>query len=266
MGLIILVPLLMVLDFFGAEITDGYVVGNIEYSSLYKETLNKNITKNNNGYVSLERILYFYLVDDSLSFSEIYEDNLDSDLLQMKPISEVCELSKYKVLDICKDNYFIEGSQINELQLKPFSPPIDFSKSTITSYFMEERYVNDVYGVHNAWDLAAPNQTPVYSVCDGTVKSVSFLSTENTPNQNELGNKVVINCELDETIYEVLYLHLYPSSNKVNVGDKVVKNQEIASVGNTGYSTGPHLHLNAKLNGVDIDIMSLISFVDEEES
>ena len=58
--LIILIPVLMILDFFGANITDGYVEDNMEYAEQYKSVVNKNL-KNSNGYVSLERILYFYL-------------------------------------------------------------------------------------------------------------------------------------------------------------------------------------------------------------
>ena len=76
----------MLMDFFGANITDGYVENNSEYSERYKTVLNKNI-KTGNGYVSLSRILYFYLADDSLSFNEIYTDNLDTDTKKQKSIS-----------------------------------------------------------------------------------------------------------------------------------------------------------------------------------
>ena len=84
-GLIIIVPILMLLDFFGADITDDYIEGNQEYASEYMEVAKKFISTGK-GYVSLNRILYFYLEDDSLSFEEIYQDNLDQDLKQIKPI------------------------------------------------------------------------------------------------------------------------------------------------------------------------------------
>ena len=66
-GIIILVPVLMVLDFFGANITDNYVENNIDYADKYKEAVNMAL-KNNKGYVPLTRILYFYLEDEEQSF------------------------------------------------------------------------------------------------------------------------------------------------------------------------------------------------------
>ena len=49
MFLIILIPVLMVLDFFGANITDNYVENNMDYADMYLEATNKAI-KNNFGY------------------------------------------------------------------------------------------------------------------------------------------------------------------------------------------------------------------------
>jgi hypothetical protein len=49
----------MILDFFGANITDNYVENNMDYADMYKETVNKAL-KNGYGYVPLNRILYFY--------------------------------------------------------------------------------------------------------------------------------------------------------------------------------------------------------------
>ena len=93
MGLIIIIPCLMLMDFFGANVTDGFVENNSEYAETYKSVLNQNI-KTGKGYVSLERVLYFYLASDSLSMHEIYTDNLDSETKKQKTISEVCEMKK----------------------------------------------------------------------------------------------------------------------------------------------------------------------------
>ena len=258
MGLIILVPILMLLDFFGANVTDGYVESNMDYAERYKDVLNRNITKKQNGYVSLERILYFYLEDDSFTFDEIYTDNLDSDLKQILPISEVCEKDKYKHLEGCKN---LDEEQINVVQSKPFSSPVDLSNVTITSFFMEERIVFEKNDIHKAWDLAIANQSNVYSVCDGTVTKVSFLYDKNETDINGSGgNQIEIECNVDDLNYDVLYAHLYPNSNKVNVGDKTKQGQLIAGVGTTGYSTGPHLHFEVKLDNNYVDGMSLIDF------
>ena len=119
-GMIILIPCLMVMDFFGANITDGYIENNSEYSEKYKTVLNKNI-KSGNGYVSLSRILYFYLANDQLSFNEIYQDNLDSETKKQKSITDVCTLDKYKNLSVCSTTEISNSNQVDEEMLKPFS-------------------------------------------------------------------------------------------------------------------------------------------------
>ena len=267
MGLIIIIPCLMLMDFFGANVTDGFVENNSEYADTYKSVLNQNI-KTGKGYVSLERVLYFYLASDSLSMHEIYTDNLDSETKKQKTISEVCEMKKYINLPVCSDSEIESSGQINEEQLKPFNAPLKISDMKVTSFFMEERIVYGNADVHKAWDFSASNNTPVYATCEGVVTQVSFKYSTNTIDKNGGGgNQIKIKCENDEeTTYEVWYAHLYPNSAKVKVGDKVKGWQQIAEVGTTGYSTGPHLHYQVSLNGSYIDGMSLIDFTNEDSS
>lgn len=262
LGMIILVAACMLLDFFGINATDGYVENNMDYATEYRRVLNDNLVNSINGYVSLERILYFYTAIDDISFDEIYKDNLDKELKQMSPISEVCMLEKYKHLDICKTEELEESGQIDDLQAKPFVSPVNISKVSITSFFMEERKINNSFSVHMAWDLGAPAETPVYSVCDGTVEALSFPYENNVMNKNDMsgGNKITISCDVDDLVYTVLYAHLYPFSNRVSKGDKICAGQQIAAIGQTGYSTGNHLHYQVSLNGAFVDGFSLIDF------
>ena len=262
MGLVILIPVLMVLDFFGANITDNYVENNMDYADMYKETLNKAI-KAGYGYVPLNRILYFYLEDDKLTFYDIYRDNIDLEDNRLKEISEVCTLPKYRIYDGCKE---IDKDQVDEIQNKPFSPPVDFSKVTVTSFFMEERIVFGKQDVHSAWDLAGGNKTPVKAVCDGTIKKVSFPFKENvTDKTGGGGNQIYLECPVDEDVtYTVIYAHLYPGTSKVREGQSVKAGDELAGIGTTGYSTGPHLHYQVKYNGENVDGMSLIDFSDKK--
>lgn len=260
LGFIILIPVLMVLDFFGANVTDGYVENNSQYASAYKHVLNSNL-KSGNGYVSLDRILYFYLENDQLTFSQIYADNLDNTLKQVKPISEVCKTNRYSIYYVCNENEIVSSGQIDVVQNKPFSSPLDFDKLSVTSIFMEERIIYGEANIHSAWDFGAPAQTPVYSVCDGEVIDKSFPYTTNTIDKNgSAGNYIKIKCIVDDLEYSVLYGHLFPNSSKVNIGDKVTQWQQIAGVGTTGYSTGNHLHYQVSLNGQTIDGLSLVDF------
>lgn len=259
----VLAAILIVLDFFGTSSTDGYVENNMAYAEDYKKVLNENI---NNGYVSLERILYFYLARDDYSFSKIYNDNLDYDTKRMKPISEICLEEDYKNISGCNTFEMKYGKQINEYQAKPFGKPIDFSEVSVTSFFMEQRIVFGSYDIHKAWDFAAPAETEVLSVCDGTIKDISFPYQKNeTDTAGGYGNNIVLNCKLDDENYNVIYAHLYPNSTELKIGDEVYKGQVIASVGTTGHSTGNHLHYQVqKESGTNVDGMSLIEFSDVE--
>ena len=203
----------MVLDFFGANVTDGYVENNSQYASAYKHVLNSNL-KSGNGYVSLDRILYFYLENDQLTFSQIYADNLDNTLKQVKPISEVCKTNRYSIYYVCNENEIVSSGQIDVVQNKPFSSPLDFDKLSVTSIFMEERIIYGEANIHSAWDFGAPAQTPVYSVCDGEVIDKSFPYTTNTIDKNgSAGNYIKIKCIVDDLEYSVLYGHLFPNSS-----------------------------------------------------
>lgn len=86
---------------------------------------------------------------------------------------------------------------------------------------------------HRAIDFAVPVGTPLYSPFNGTVVEVSY-------NKNG-GNLIRIYNE--EQTKGVGLFHL--SESKVKVGDKVTKGQLVALSGNTGRSTGPHVHFEA---------------------
>ena len=173
-------------------------------------------------------LLYFYLANNKLSYDKIYQDNIDPDTNKLIEISRVCEANNYSVLSVCKKDSIEESGQIDEEQNKPFHVPVNFKNITVTSIFMEQRIVFGEEDVHSAWDLAGANQTPVYSVCDGTITKVSFTQTENVTNKNASGgNMIYLECEVDDIIYEVSYAHLYPNSSKVKSGDKVTAGQHI---------------------------------------
>ncbi len=93
-------------------------------------------------------------------------------------------------------------------------------------------------GLHptNAVDLAKPSGSPVYAADSGRVTKV-FAGGWG----GGYGNHVVVTHD-DGVI--TLYAHL--SRSLVSKGDKVNKGEEIALSGNTGRSTGPHLHFEVR--------------------
>lgn len=259
-GLFVLVACLFTFNFFGSTVTDGYIEGNAEYAERYIAVVRKNV-KEGNGYVSLSRILYFYLANDKLTFDEIYTDNLDPELKQERTISDVCSREKYKKLYVCSSSEIEKSGQVNTIQNKPLTLPLDKSSFTITSYFKEERVIYGKANVHSAWDFAAPAQTEVKSSCAGKVIQVSFPYSSNTPDPNDGGggNHIKVQCDGDDNI-SILYAHLFPNSSKVKVGDTVSQGQVLAGVGTTGNSTGNHLHFQVYKDNNVVDAMSLVDF------
>lgn len=97
---------------------------------------------------------------------------------------------------------------------------------------------------HNGVDIAgsAIYGKPIVASADGQVSLASY-------NSGGYGNYVMINHGKDSsgTNYTTLYAHM--SSRAVSTGQWVTKGQIIGYVGSTGYSTGPHLHFEIRVNG-----------------
>lgn len=89
---------------------------------------------------------------------------------------------------------------------------------------------------HNGVDLAAPNGTPVLAAAEGTV-----IIARSSGYNGGYGLYIVIS-HANGT--QTLYSHL--STVNVSVGSRVSKGEVIGRVGNTGKSTGPHLHFEVR--------------------
>lgn len=95
---------------------------------------------------------------------------------------------------------------------------------------------------HDAIDIGAPIGTPVYSVKEGTVITASWGYNGGRGNyiMVDHGNGLVTRYQHLNDIY-------------VSVGQSVSKGQNIAAVGNTGASSGPHLDYAIYVNGKTVD-------------
>ena len=89
---------------------------------------------------------------------------------------------------------------------------------------------------HQGIDVAAPTGTPVYATADGVVSKAET--------SGGWGKIVVL-------IHAEGYLTTYAHLDEILAlnGSKVKKGEVIGKVGNTGQSTGPHLHYEVRLNG-----------------
>lgn len=91
---------------------------------------------------------------------------------------------------------------------------------------------------HKGMDISTRSQIiPIYATASGTVVTANFDSG--------YGNQVIID---HGNGFTTLYAHC--NELMVNAGDEVKKGDIIATTGNTGWSTGIHLHYEIMLNGI----------------
>lgn len=260
-AMVILICVLMIFDFFGTKLTKEKVQDNAEYADAYISAVNKYLK---DGYVPLQRLLYFHLEDPSLTLDGLYTMNQNKEQKTAKEIGVVCEDQRVKNMSVCTESSIAENKEYLEVSTGHFNLPLD-TNFTVTSFFNEQRVIYGESNVHGGWDLAAPAQTPVYSVCSGTVDRVRFTQNQNIPydqSGNNVGNLITIKCDEDyDDTYYVVFAHLYPNSAKVKEGDKVHHWTQVAEVGTTGHSTGNHLHYQVEnSNREKIDGMQFIDF------
>lgn len=102
--------------------------------------------------------------------------------------------------------------------------------------------VHPIYGtgrMHYGVDFANSIGTPVVSAADGVVSYAAPFST--------YGNVVMVTHNIDGQTFTSLYAHL--NNIGASVGQSVSKGQQIGTLGNTGNSTGPHLHFEIHVGG-----------------
>ena len=105
----------------------------------------------------------------------------------------------------------------------------------IRTYTITSRFGSRWGRLHAGVDFAAATGTKIYASDGGTVTYSGW--------KNSFGYVVIIN---HGSLYETYYAHC--SKLLVSAGDKVYQGQNIALVGNTGNSTGPHLHFEIRYN------------------
>ena len=167
--------------------------------------------------------IFYYSIDQEQELDDI--DALLDELLSVAP-----ELSK--VLSRDKEN------MEDHIYLMEHTPDIWPTWGMITSLFGERRGSH----IHKGLDIANSVGTRISATASGVVIFAGW--------HGGYGRKVIVyhGTGLNDVTYSTVYAHL--SKIYVKVGDEVKKDDIIGAMGNTGYSTGPHLHYEVLVNGI----------------
>lgn len=132
---------------------------------------------------------------------------------------------------------------------KPVPPSIGtgtFSNPTSRGY-ITSNFGSRSLGWHNGIDIGIPMRTDVYAADGGQVIFAGYKGT--------YGKLVMIDHGANKVSY---YAH--NDSLKVSAGERVFKGQLIALSGNTGRSTGPHLHFEVRINGQPVNPKKFVNY------
>ena len=179
------------------------------------------------------------------SFSILYEKHLldgeeveDGEIAAAEFVNRGTTYRAYRYTDESghTDYYTLEGKSLHKAFLRT---PVELAR--ISSYFNPRRRhpILNVIRAHKGIDYAAPTGTPIKATGAGRV---IYRGTK-----GQYGKVIVLR---HGNIYTTLYAHMSRYARGTSVGRTVRQGQTIGYVGNTGLSTGPHLHYEFRVNGV----------------
>ncbi len=161
-----------------------------------------------------------------------------------------------KKLDVLTKRLAIQSQSLDEivqlaknkealLEAIPAIQPIknDDLKRTASGYGMRYHPIHKRRKMHNGMDFSAPRGTEVFATGKARVKKAKLVAG--------YGNLIVLDHGFG---YETYYAHL--KEIKVRRGQRVGRGEVIGTVGNTGVSTGPHLHYEVRKNDRPVNPMN----------
>jgi murein DD-endopeptidase MepM/ murein hydrolase activator NlpD len=181
----------------------------------------------------------------TVSFEErVLEDGRVVDTGTIKAASLFLSGEMYAVVrDVASDGTVRYFDEKGSMPTKSFLRyPVQFTR--IGSMFSTARFhpILQISRPHNGVDFSAPIGTPVRSVGDGIVVHSGYSATT--------GYMVRI---AHDSRYVTEYMHLSKISNDARKGARVRRGEVIGNVGNTGLSSGPHLHFGLFDRGSYVD-------------
>lgn len=186
-------------------------------------------------------------IEVNFDLKNVEIDTMHKTTFLIKENSKKTLLTTVKVIDKTKKSkfgYSYSSNLGNNLQTEyeeDFSYSLPFLKGN--SFTLDQGYNGKFsHQNENSLDFKMPVGTPITAVREGVVVKIVQNNVLVCPKKEcAKYNNFIIIYHNDGTFTE--YTHLKKNGAKVKVGDKVTEGQIIACSGNTGWSSGPHLHL-----------------------
>lgn len=140
------------------------------------------------------------------------------------------------------DYYNAKGQSVRKALLKT---PVDGARIT-SGFGMRNHPVLGYSKMHKGVDFAAPIGTPVYAAGDGVIEKAGPWSS--------YGNYLRIR---HTNTYSTAYGHLSGYAKGISSGVRVRQGQVVAYSGNTGRTTGPHLHYEVLMSGEQVNPLKI---------
>ncbi|MDD3021271.1 MAG: peptidoglycan DD-metalloendopeptidase family protein [Alphaproteobacteria bacterium] len=156
---------------------------------------------------------------------------------------------RYETLDGHVDYYTQDGKSIRK-SAGLMKTPVSFGRMS-SGFGVRQHPVLGYTRMHKGVDFAAPKGTKIFAAGDGVIERASRLGT--------FGNYVRIR---HNSKLSTAYAHLNGYAKGIHPGVRVKQGQLIGYVGTTGRSTGPHLHYEVLVNGVQVNPRSVKVTVD----
>lgn len=142
---------------------------------------------------------------------------------------------------------------------RPYRAPFAVGATFTVSQAYPVRITHVTPDSQYAVDFALPDGTPVYSARAGTVINVHHDSFRGAAQVAMLDQANVIEILHDDGTIAV-YAHLQWDAIRVRIGQHVARGEYIANSGNTGFTTGPHLHFAVWRNTGTADVSIPVEF------
>lgn len=166
----------------------------------------------------------------------------DIDFAALTLSGKTLRLYRYEDSSDLSDYYNEKGESVRKALLKT---PVDGARIT-SGFGMRNHPVLGYSKMHKGIDFAAPVGTPVYAAGDGVIEKAGPWSS--------YGNYMRIR---HTSTYSTAYAHLSGYAKGIHAGVRVHQGQIVAYSGNTGRTTGPHLHYEVLVSGKQVNPLSV---------